>query len=110
MKTLHIAIKLGLLLVALALIAGCSAKTPQLEFTMITDLNLDGSGTRIFRVLVNQNVLDLAQAKLNDKEATVLDTLAQLKPEVLELEQTFLAPDERGNGKYVDFLLHFTSL
>jgi len=109
-KKINIVIKLTLLLVALVLLAGCSAKTPQLEFTMITDLNLDGSGTRIFRVQVSQQVLDLAQAKLNDKEATILSTLAQLKPEELVLEQTFLSPNERGNGKYVDFILSFDSI
>jgi hypothetical protein len=98
-------------IVGLAIVAGgCSARPPQLEFTMITEINLDGSGQRVFRVLVSQDVLNQAQSKLDDKEATVLDTLDMLKPEPLQVRQTFLIPDERGRGKYVDFVLDFKSV
>jgi hypothetical protein len=106
-------VNLILLIILVALAAlnwGCTARRPQLEFTMITDLNLDGSGTRTFRVTVNQQVLDLAQSKLDDKEATVLETLDRLKPYPLEIDQNFLIPDESGSGKYVDFVLPFSSI
>ncbi|HSL93951.1 MAG TPA: hypothetical protein VK905_05045 [Bacillota bacterium] len=89
---------------------GCTARSPQLELTMITELNLDGSGQRVFRVMVSQDVLNLAQAKLDDKEASVLDTLDMLKPEPLQVHQTFLIPDVDGRGKYVDFVLPFASV
>lgn len=109
MKRIHAILTLSILLVALTLLSGCSTKKPELEFTMITDLKLDGSGTRTFRVDVSQAVLDAAQAKLNDKEASVLDTLAKLMPEGLALNQTFLVPNDKGDGKYIDFVLPFAS-
>lgn len=99
-----------LVLGASLLSGGCTARPPQLEFTMITELNLDGSGQRVFRVMVSQDVLNLAQAKLDDKEATVLDTLDMLKPEPLQVNQSFLVPDAAGRGKYVDFILPFASI